>query len=139
MTLSMILVLFLISYVAIADSYLGLGYVHRSSHQFLIPRESESYRRKISARNIIRYAAENEDDGMEGQTRDAEEDTVPKGQFKISKQKNELINFSPPSNVTPSPLSSQLIIVGGTMGLLAAAVLFFIFINKDVPVFESKY
>ena len=63
---------------------------------------------------------------------DSEDDEEENGVFKISIPKNDLINFSPPSKRSPSPLSSQLVIVGGTTGLLLGLVYLFVWINKDL-------
>jgi hypothetical protein len=123
----LIQVILLFCAAVISQSYL---YGSRSPQvcKLIIVSNIDNHRRVVS-RGATRHAAASEDE--ESDTK--KKDDVPKGVFKISKPANNLVNFSPPSNQTPSPLSSQLIIVGGTVALLFAVAALFVFINKDVP------
>lgn len=90
---------------------------------------------------IIMYASGmDEDDDDERSISGSNEKDKKKGGgvFKIAK-KTEYDNFVSPNQYTePSPLINNIIIVGGTSFILLASVLFFLYINKDIPAFENN-
>ena len=74
------------------------------------------------------------DDGEEG---DEEGDDASTGQFNIGSGRGKLLQGEPmfrqPSTRQPSPLSDNLIVVGGTILGLAGVVAAFLFLNRDAP------